>query len=296
VKPAPFKLLRPHDLEAVCAGLREFGDDARLLAGGQSLVPTMNFRLAQPAVLIDLGSVDELDHVQVHDGELVIGAMVRQRSAEHDSVVRDEAPLVSRALPYVGHVQNRNRGTIGGSIAHADPAAELPAVALALDATLRLVRTGGERTVEVSTFLDGPFMTDLDNGEAIAELRIPRTAGALVAVHEIARRHGDFAIAGVALSMELQGDFETVARARLAAFGVTSTAVRLGDVESLLNGSVLDPSTIRSASRAASMAIERVTDDNLASATYRRDALGSLVARALVDVADQGRAIRNGRN
>jgi carbon-monoxide dehydrogenase medium subunit len=296
VKPAPFKLLRPHELDEVCAGLTEYGDEARLLAGGQSLVPTMNFRLAQPTVLIDLALVSGLDSIEVHDGELRVGAMVRQRSAERDPVVGAEAPMMTRALPFVGHVQNRNRGTIGGSIAHADPAAELPAVALAVDASLLVMRGGGERTIEASRFLDGPFMTTLEPGEVIAELRIPRRPNALVAVYEIARRHGDFAIAGVALSIETLDDQETVHRARLAVFGVAPNAIRLDDVESLLVGSVLDSSTIRSASRAASTALDRITDDNLASADYRRDALGVLVARALVDVAEQSRVPRNGQN
>jgi carbon-monoxide dehydrogenase medium subunit len=204
--------------------------------------------------------------------------------------------MLTRAMPFVGHVQNRNRGTIGGSIAHADPAAELPAVALALDASLLVVRSGGERTIETSKFLDGPFMTTLEPGEVIAELRIPRRPNALVAVREIARRHGDFAIAGVALSIETLEDQETVHRARLAVFGVAPNAIRLVDVESLLVGSVLDSPTIRSASRAASTALDRMTDDNLASADYRRDALGVLVARALVDVAEQSRVLRNGQN
>jgi carbon-monoxide dehydrogenase medium subunit len=296
VKPAPFRLLRPHEIEEVCAGLAEYGDEARLLAGGQSLVPTMNFRLAQPTVIIDLALVSGLDSIEVRDGELRVGAMVRQRAAERDPVIGAEAPMMTRALPLVGHIQNRNRGTIGGSIAHADPAAELPAVALALDASLFLMREGGERTIEASTFLDGPFMTTLEPGEVLVELRIPRRPGALVAVHEVARRHGDFAIAGVALSIEMLDDLETVGRARLAGFGVAPNAIRLDDVESLLEGSVLNSSTIRSAGRAASTALDRTTDDNLASADYRRDALGVLVARALVDVADQGRALRNGRN
>jgi carbon-monoxide dehydrogenase medium subunit len=192
--------------------------------------------------------------------------------------------MIPRALPFVGHVQNRNRGTIGGSIAHADPAAELPAVALALDAKLRLVSDGGERTVEATNFLHGPFMTAIEPGEVLVEVRVPRRPNALVAVHEIARRHGDFAIAGVALSIELESDGETVQSANLAAFGVTSNPVRLPAVEALLAGSALDPDTIRSASREAAGTLEQVTEDQLATAQYRREALGVLTARALLDV------------
>jgi carbon-monoxide dehydrogenase medium subunit len=287
MKPAPFRLLRPESLEAACAALREHGDDAQLLAGGQSLVPTMNFALAQPEVLVDLSRVEDLGRVAVHDGQLAIGAMVRQRAAETDPQIRAEAPMIARALPFVGHVQNRNRGTIGGSIAHADPAAELPAVALALDAELALVSDRGERTVEATEFLHGPFMTAIEAGELLAEIRVPRRPNAGVAVHEIARRHGDFAVAGVALSIELDDDDESVLSARVAAFGVTSNPVRLFDVESLLAGSSLSGDAIRSASRAAAASLEHVTDDQLASAEYRREALGLLTARALIDAGNQ---------
>jgi carbon-monoxide dehydrogenase medium subunit len=287
MKPAPFKLLRPEQLEAVCAALSEYGDDAQLLAGGQSLVPTMNFSLAQPGVVVDLSRVADLDRVEVRNGDLAIGAMVRQRSAETDPLVQAEAPMISRALPFVGHVQNRNRGTVGGSIAHADPAAELPAVALALDAELALVSDRGERTVAATEFLHGPFMTAIEPGEVLAEVRVPRRPKALVAVHEIARRHGDFAVAGVAVSVE-PGDDGRVASASVAAFGVTSNPVRLPDVESILAGSPLSTDAIRSASRAATGSLEHVTDDQLASAEYRREALGVLTARALIDAGNQG--------
>ena len=281
MKPAPFRLLRPHDLEAVCTALTEYGDAAQLLAGGQSLVPTMNFRLAQPEVLVDLGRVDGLDRIDMSDGELVIGAMVRQRAAEGDPVIRRDASMVTRALPFIGHLQNRNRGTIGGSIAHADPAAELPAVAVALEARLRLVSSRGERIVDASGFFQGPFMTAKEPDEVLVEVRIPRRPDAIVAVHEITRRHGDFAIAGIAASVEVSEDRATVRDARLAVFGVTSRSIRLGDIESLLAGSVLTRSVIRSASRAASESLERVADDHFASADYRRDAIGVLTARAL---------------
>ena len=268
-------------------GPRRVRRRCQLLAGGQSLVPTMNFSLAQPAVVVDLSLVEGLDRIAVDDGAVRIGAMVRQRSAETDAVVRDQAPMIPRALRFVGHVQNRNRGTIGGSVAHADPAAELPAVALALGAQLRLVSSRGERTVEATDFVHGPFMTAIETGEVLVEVRIPRRPEARVAVHEIARRHGDYAVAGVAASLELDADERTIRSASLAAFGVTSNPVRLSQVESLLAGSVLDSDVIRSASREAARSIDRVTEDQLATAEYRRDALGVLTARALVDVAQQ---------
>ena len=293
MKPAPFKLLRPHDLEAVCAALNEYGDAAQLLAGGQSLVPAMNFRVAQPEVLVDLGRVVGLDRIDATNGELVIGAMVRQRSAESHPTIRRDAAMISRALPFVGHLQNRNRGTIGGSIAHADPAGELPAVAMALDGRLRLVSSRGERIVDATDFIEGPLMTAKEPDEVLVEVRIPRRPDAIAAVHEIARRHGDFALAGIAAIIEFSDDRATIRDARLAAFGVTSRAIRLSEVESSLAGSALTRSVIRSASRMASESLDRVADDHFASGSYRREAVGVLTARALIDLATQSPDLRS---
>jgi carbon-monoxide dehydrogenase medium subunit len=287
VKPAPFKVVRPQTLADACAALDEHGDDARLLAGGQSLVPMMNFRLSQPAVLVDLGSVAGLDHIEQRNGHLAVGAMVRQRVAELDETVRRHAPLFSHALPFVGHLQNRNRGTIGGSLAHADPAAELPAVALALDAAVRLVSSSGERVVPANQLSEGWFTTTLAPGEVLAETLVPIRPRALVGFGELARRHGDFAVAGVALVVELSEGGDVVERAGIAGFGVGSTPIRLGGVEEFLAGSRLDAGTINEASRRAASEVADPTDDVHASADYRREALGTLLARALLDVARQ---------
>ena len=163
MKPPVFRYLRPDSLEEVVAALAEHGDEAKPLAGGQSLIPAMNFRLAQPSVLVDLELVEALRALGREDGVLRVGAMVRQRAAERSAEVRDVCPLLSEALPWIGHPQNRHRGTIGGSIVHADPAAELPAVAVALDATIELLSSRGARTVPAATFFEGPF---IDRGRA----------------------------------------------------------------------------------------------------------------------------------
>ena len=285
MKPAPFKVVRPSTIAEACEALYEFGDDARVLAGGQSLVPLMNFRLSQPAVLVDLGPVAGLDGIELKNGELAVGAMVRQRVAERDEAVRQHAPLVSRALPLVGHLQNRNRGTIGGSLAHADPAAELPAVALALDATIRLVSSAGERLVPASEFFQGWFTATLAEGELLVETLFPVRPRARVAIQELARRHGDFAVAGAAMVVETSGDGDAIELASVVAFGVSSTPVRLESVESVLVGSRLDTGAIKEAGARAASDLTDVTDDLHASGDYRREAIGTLVARALVDVA-----------
>jgi carbon-monoxide dehydrogenase medium subunit len=284
VKPAPFKVVRPGTIGDACAALDEYGDDARLLAGGQSLVPMMNFRLAQPSVLVDLGSVAGLDHVELRNGDLAVGAMVRQRVAERDEAVREHAPLIARALPFVGHLQNRNRGTVGGSLAHADPAAELPAVALAVDATVRLVSSGGERLLPVGQFLREWFTTTLASGEVLVETLFPVRPRGRAAVAEVARRSGDFAVAGVALVVEWDDEGDTVERAGIAAFGVSSKPIRLSGVESLLEGSRLDGGTIEEAGRRAAAELTDTTQDLHASADYRREAVGTLVARTLAEV------------
>lgn len=286
MKPAPFKLVRPETVADACAALVEHGEDARVLAGGQSLVPTMNFRLSQPTVLIDLERVGGLASIERHNGTLAIGAMVRQRIAERDVLIQETAPLLAIALPFIGHVQNRNRGTIGGSVAHADPAAELPAVALALEAKVRLVSPESEREVAARQFFQGPFMTAIEHGEVLTELSFPVRPQARVSLQELARRHGDFAIAGVAMAAEFD-DSDVVSSAGIGAFGVTSSAIRLEGVEMLIVGRRLDAETVKEAARAAAAELERVMDDTHASESYRRELLGTMVRRALADVSRQ---------
>src|SRR5690349_387211 len=208
MKPAPFEYQAPASLPAALAALARHGGDAKLLAGGQSLIPVMNFRLAQPAVLVDINKLTELDFVRRgEDGSLHIGALVRQRRLEREPLVAEAAPLLREAVPFVAHPQIRNRGTFGGSLAHADPAAELPAVAVALGARFRLRKEGSERWVEAGDFFAGLFTTALEPDELLVEAAIPplspRTGWAFL---EIARRHGDYAQAGVAALVTLGVD------------------------------------------------------------------------------------------
>jgi len=215
MKPAPFEYLAPDSLPAALAVLAERGYDAKLLAGGQSLIPVMNFRLAQPAVLIDLNRIPGLSGIAREGGELRIGTMTRQRRLEDDPLIARHAPLLREAVPFIAHPQIRNRGTVGGSLAHADPAAELPALAVALEARLRLQSVRGERWVEASDFFQGLFSTALEPDEMLTEIAVPAApARSGWAFLEVARRHGDYAQMGVAARLTL-GDDGRCAGARL---------------------------------------------------------------------------------
>ncbi|HEU4453515.1 MAG TPA: FAD binding domain-containing protein, partial [Longimicrobium sp.] len=207
MKPASFEYHRPSSVEEALALLAEHGYDAKLLAGGQSLVPAMNFRLSTPAVLIDLNRIAGLDGIAEAEGGVRVGAMVRQRAAERSPVIAARAPLITETLPYVAHAQIRNRGTVGGSIAHADPAGEMPAVMMALGARFHLRGPGGARTVEPPDFFTGLFGTALEPDEMLVEIEIPAAApGTGWAFDEVSRRHGDYALAGVAAVVEVEED------------------------------------------------------------------------------------------
>jgi carbon-monoxide dehydrogenase medium subunit len=265
----------------VVAALAEHGDEAKLLAGGQSLIPAMNFRLAQPSVLVDLELVEDLRGMGREDGVLRLGAMVRQRDAERSSEVRETCPLVSEALPWIGHPQNRHRGTIGGSIVHADPAAELPAVAVALDATFELVSTRGARTVPAATFFEGTFTTAVEPDEVVTAVRLPAAPGTRAACLELAPRRGDFAVVGVAAAARV-GDGGLVEDVGLAAFGVAAVPVRLTQAEAQVRGAVVTADVAELAGVASTEDVERPTTDIHATGDYRRRALTELVRRALV--------------
>jgi CO/xanthine dehydrogenase FAD-binding subunit len=199
MKPAPFEYYAPDSIEEALSLLRDHGDDAKLLAGGQSLVPAMNFRVVQPSVLIDLNRIREMDYVRQDDGCLRIGAMTRERTLEFDPRVGDGFPLLREAMPHVAHPQIRNRGTLGGSLANADPAAELPVVMLALDARLKIQNREGERWVDAPHFFSGMFTTALEAGDLLVEIELPthpeRTGWAFL---EVAPRTGDYALMGIA--------------------------------------------------------------------------------------------------
>jgi carbon-monoxide dehydrogenase medium subunit len=251
VKPPPFRYAAPTSVEEVLDLLAANADDEpRVLAGGQSLVPLMNFRLAQPGFLVDLRLVEALTTLRTDGDVLVIGAMVRQSAAERSPEVALAAPLLAEALGYVAHTPIRNSGTIGGSLAHADPAAELPAVALALDAELVAAGPGGTRTIPAAEFFHGSFTTALEPGEILTEVRVPRREG--VGGHafvEFARTHGNFALVGVAAVIELDEDI--VAGVSIALSGVASTPVRATAAERTLAGTSADAATIKVAVDAA---------------------------------------------
>lgn len=281
MKPAPFEYHRPDSTDAALALLVEHGYDAKLLAGGQSLVPAMNFRLAQPAVLIDLNRIRTLDSVAQVDGGLRLGAMTRQATLERHPLVAAHAPLLAETLPFVAHAQIRNRGTVGGSIAHADPAGEIGAVMLALDARLYLRGPNGTRDVAASAFFTGLFGTALEADEILTEVEIPspgpRTGWAF---DEISRRHGDYALAGLAAAVEVDGDGRCTA-ARIALLGVGDAPVLAHEAAAALVGSVPTDEAVRAAANAASQRDIDPPGDIHASSEYRRHLADVLVRRVL---------------
>ncbi len=249
VKPPPFRYAVPRTVsEAVGLLVEHAGIEPRVLAGGQSLVPLMNFRLAQPGQLIDLRLVPELAQIRTEGDAVVIGAMVRQSAAERSPEVALAAPLLAEALGHVAHPPIRNSGTIGGSIAHADPAAELPAVVLAMDAELIAVGPGGERTIPVAEFFRGPFTTALESDEILTAVRLRRFDGGHAFV-EFARTHGNFALVGVAVLVAVE-DGRT-SRASIALSGVGPTPVRAIAAERVLVGSTPDAAGVAAAVDAA---------------------------------------------
>jgi carbon-monoxide dehydrogenase medium subunit len=282
MKPPLFDYRSPSSLDEALALRSEYADDSVVLAGGQSLMPMLNLRLARPEVLIDLGRVAELAEIVEFDGGVSLGAMARQRSAERSDLIRERAPLVQQALGHVGHPTIRNRGTVGGSVAHSDPAAELPAVCVALDAELVARGVAGERTIAAEDFAVGFMTTALAPDELLVEVRIPATAATLrTAFVEIARRHGDFALVGVAAAIALDGD-GLINDARLVFTGVGLTPVRAREAEESLLGTPGNSAAVATAAGLVSGELEPRTDGH-ASGDYRRRAAGVLTRRALAE-------------
>ena len=224
MKPAPFAYARPSSLQEVFEALARHGDGARLLAGGQSLVPTLAFRLSSPSLLIDLNRVTGLAGITVEGGTVRVGAMTRHSELEHSAEIAAHVPLVAQAVPQIGHPAIRTRGTIGGSLAYADPAAELPACAVALDARIVTASKGGERRVPARDFFKGLYETDLRPGEVIVAVEFPvQPSGYRSRLNELARRHGDYAIVGLAAHARIDGD--RLSDLRLAFFGVDAKPI-----------------------------------------------------------------------
>ncbi len=279
MKPPPFEYHAPVTSEEALELLAQLGDEAKLLAGGQSLVPLLNFRLARPRHLIDLNGISELAYIQVRDGALHLGAMVRQRALERSEIVAEGWPLLHACIPFIGHPQIRNRGTVGGSVAHADPAAELPAVLTALDARFLVRSRSADRLLSPEELFLTYLTTSLSPDEMLVEIRVPpqpRDAG--WAFQEVSRRHGDFALVGVAALLQLQ---EGVCRnCRIVLTGVGGTPVRATSVEGALMGQRVDEPLIASASALVAGDIDPPSDVH-ATSEYRRRVAAVLVQRTL---------------
>jgi carbon-monoxide dehydrogenase medium subunit len=286
LKSAPFRYVAPGTIEEALELLAENGEDARPLAGGQSLVPMMAFRLARPSVLIDLNRIGELSGVRVGDSSIGFGAMVRERTAERSPEVREGLPLLARALPLIGHEAIRSRGTIGGSMSHADPAGELPAVAVASEAqmVLRAARRP-QRVVAAEEFFVGHFTTALEADELLVEVRFPRPAeGTGAAFEEMARRHGDYAIVGVAVLLHVSGG--SIDHARVVLTGVGPRPVLVAGAEPVLVGASPGEDLFHEAAGAGIKDLDPPSDLH-GSAAYRRHVAGVLIGRALAQAAEQ---------
>ncbi|RLT33302.1 MAG: xanthine dehydrogenase family protein subunit M [Chloroflexi bacterium] len=290
MKPAAFDYFAPKSIEEALALLAEHGYDAKPLAGGQSLVPTMNFRLAQPAVLVDLNGIDELFFIREGGDGLRIGAMTRQRTVERSPLVQHRAPLIHETMPHIAHPQIRNRGTFGGSLAHADPASELPALAVTLNARLRVQSSRGERWVAAKDFYLDLFATDLQPDELLVEIAIPDLpAHTGWAFDEVARRHGDYAMAGAAATVTLAED-GTVTGARLVYLSVGDYPTEAFQAQALLIGEVPSPAVIRSAAETAAAQDINPGSDIHASADYRRHLAKVLAGRVLNRAVERAKA------
>jgi len=281
MKPAPFAYHRPATLDEALALLAEHGGEAKPLAGGQSLIPAMNFRLARPAVLVDLNRVAELGYVRAGRDGLQIGAMTRQRAVERSEAVRSAAPLLAEAMPFIAHPQIRNRGTVGGSLAHADPAAELPAVMLALEARFRARGPQGERWIPAGEFFTGILETALGPDELLLEVAVPKSpARTGYAFAELARRRGDYALVGVAARVTLDRRGRCQA-ARITLFSVGDGPVLATAAAAMLDGQEPSPEAMRAAADAAAQRDIDPPSDIHASAAYRRRLAAVLTRRAL---------------
>jgi carbon-monoxide dehydrogenase medium subunit len=287
VKPPNFKYVVAHGVEEALTLLEEYGDEARVLAGGQSLVQLMNARAVTPGVLVDVNPVVELDRVDSDNGTLRVGALTRTAAVEGDADVAGRFPVFAEAASRVGHLAVRNRGTVGGNLAHADPAANLPPVMLALDAVFVVRSNDGERAIPAADFFLGPYQTVLAPTELLTEVRLPGLpAGAGSAFLEVSRRGRGWGLAGVAAAVVLDAEGR-IADARLGLSGVGPTAVRARDAEDALRWEQPTEEAWGEAARAVVGALEEAPSDIHASAGYRRHLAGVLVRRALAGAASR---------
>jgi carbon-monoxide dehydrogenase medium subunit len=290
VKPPPFDYLAPATLEEALGILADKGGEAKVLAGGQSLVPVLNFRLAQPSCLVDLNGLGELDFIAVQeDGSIRIGAMTRQRRLELDPGMFIHAPLLAATMPLIAHPQIRNRGTIGGSLAHADPAGELPVAAVALDAEFVLRSRRGERTVLARDFFEGLMTTALAEDELLCECRIPANpARTGWEFREVARRHGDYAHSGVAVRLTLAEDGR-ISTARLVYLSAGDVPISAARARATLEGEIPSEDLFAEAARIASRDEIEPSDDIHATAAFKRHLAEVLTRRALPVALERAR-------
>jgi carbon-monoxide dehydrogenase medium subunit len=280
MKPSPFEYHAPTSAEEAVALVAEFGESAKLLAGGQSLIPMLALRLTAFDHLVDVGRISELKGVERRDGTLWLGAGTTEAAVGSDHLVAEAAPLLARATPLIGHIQIRNRGTIGGSVAHADPAAEYPAVALTLDATMEALSPRGRRTIAAADFFDGLWTTNLEPDELLLGVSFPVWTGRCgFAIEEMARRHGDFAVAGAAVAMEVDAD-DRFTRCAIGLIGLGSTPLRAGEAENDALGSTVGDVEAADVGRRAMSVLESIPSDLHGSENYRRRLGATMIERA----------------
>jgi len=289
LKPAPFEYHAPSTTSDAVALLAELGDDAKVLAGGQSLIPILALRLAVFEHLVDIGRIPELKGIESRDGRLWVGACTTQAAIEASTEVASAAPLLARATPFVGHFQIRNRGTVGGSIAHADPAAEYPVVARTLDASMEVASPRGHRSIAAADFFEGIWTTSMESDEILVGVSFPIWSGRCgFAVEEFARRHGDFAIAGAVIAVELDGD-ERVQRCAIGLIGLGVGPERASAAEAECTGRPVADIEPAELGRVAMSGLEAVPSDLHGSAAYRKRVGGAMVARAWTRAIDEAR-------
>ncbi len=289
MKPAPFDYYAPDSVEEAVALLERLeGEDveAKILAGGQSLMPMLNLRVARPDALIDLRKLDTLKYIRDEGEVIAIGAMTSKSDAEDSGLLKQQQPLFQHASYLIGHRQIRNRGTVGGSFAHADPAAEYGAAAMALGIEMKIVGPDGERVVAAEDFYITFLTADIDSTEILTEVRVPKMApGTGWSFQEMARRDGDLALAGAAVTLRLEGG--NCSEVRVAVFGVNGSPARIAEAEQLLEGSSPADELFRQAGKAAAAAVDEPIADVHGSGDYRRQLISVLVARCLAEAVER---------
>ena len=280
MKPSSFEYLTPKTVKETIGLLEQYGDEIKVLAGGQSLVPMLNFRVARPKFLVDINGIRELEYIREERGELVIGALTREWAVEKSPLVREKCPILPKAISYIGHLPIRTRGTIGGSLVHADPSAELPIMACALDAKMKIVGPAGERVLRAEEFFMTYLTSAMEAAEILVEVRIPVFAAQTGwSFMELSRRHGDFAIVAVA-SMLTMGEKGVCQKAKIALGGVAPTPIRARAAEDLLTGKPITEALMAEAGIKAAEATDPESDYH-ASAEYRKDMARVYTVRSL---------------